>query len=358
MKLLFVYQFCTNGGVEVVLRNRLEILNRQYPYIEIDILFFQDLGGKEIFSGFAEHIIICNDYGLIREHIGKNNYDFIITIDTPQIYAILSGTNHKIILEVHTAYADSRRYLRSVDGKSSKTIAIVVPSKSFRDLILKEMDKSIPVYVLPNFIGDSFRDQYEGLTIELVPPRKIIGWVGRLDGLKNWREFVEISSKLTKLRDDLEIFMIGGFRSPESEKQALFKELKKNHLLPSTRWLPFYNSMPLFYKYIAQSSGCFVSTSSNESFGMTVLEAMASKCPLVCSNIPSFCELLDDGKRGVIYNLGDIDMAVEKIDHLLNNPILRNRLTSNAYVAASDIYNPEKIIDEWVSLLEKLAKDS
>ncbi len=112
MKLLFVYQFCTKGGVEVVLRNRLEILNRRYPWIKIDIIFFQDLGGKDIFSGFAKHIIISSDYELIREHAEKNNYDFIITIDTPQIYTILSGTNHKIILEVHTAYTDSRQYLR------------------------------------------------------------------------------------------------------------------------------------------------------------------------------------------------------------------------------------------------------
>jgi L-malate glycosyltransferase len=356
MNLLFVYQYCTKGGVEVVLRNRMEILRRLYPLINTDVLFFEDLGGVDLFEDFKKNVIICKNYKLIKQHIKKNQYDFIITIDTPQIYEILSGSDDKIILEVHTAYKDMRKYLRSIDIMSTKTLAIVVPSYSFKNSILNELDDMIPIYVFPNFVGDSFRRQYNESIIKPNSSKKIIGWIGRLDRLKNWREFIEISSRLIKSRNDINILIVGGLNSPESEKVALFNDLKKNHLLPYTRWLPFFNSIPLLYKYILESKGCFVSTSLNESFGMTVLEAMICKCPVICSNISASAELLDGGKCGVLYDLGDINMAVNKVNAILDNFDLRKDNVDKAYKAAIDVYDPEKIIADWLSFLVELAK--
>jgi len=54
MKLLFVYKFCTLGGVEVMLRSRLEELLRRG--IRTKLLFLEDFGGRPLFDSFEEHV--------------------------------------------------------------------------------------------------------------------------------------------------------------------------------------------------------------------------------------------------------------------------------------------------------------
>ena len=47
MKILISYLFCTKGGVETALVNRLKEVNTSL--YEIDLLFFKDYGGLSMF---------------------------------------------------------------------------------------------------------------------------------------------------------------------------------------------------------------------------------------------------------------------------------------------------------------------
>jgi len=64
---------------------------------------------------------------------------------------------------------------------------------------------------------------------------------------------------------------------------------------------------------------------------MTVLEAMASKCPVICSNIPALHTLVIDGKTGLFFEPTNAEDLAEKIRCLLNDSKLRRTLADNAY---------------------------
>src|SRR4030067_1407144 len=101
MKILFVYQLCSRGGVETVLRNRFSAFHKRgtFPHV----VFLQDLGGSKIFQG-VENIHYKNRESELKRLIDKEGFDFVIPIDTPQIYPVLKKSHfHGILVtEVHT----------------------------------------------------------------------------------------------------------------------------------------------------------------------------------------------------------------------------------------------------------------
>lgn len=331
-------------------------MEKYHKDVYADILFFHDYGGRLMFQGnLASHIVIIDSPEKIRQFIQIGNYDFIISIDTPEIYEMTRGMNLRMILEVHTHYNNNRLYLKSILISEQPTIAITVPTDYFKGIVEKEIRGRVPVYTFPNFIGPGYNcefDSYEFFRADSC--RKEIGWVGRLDSLKNWSEFLIIAKAVLDCRNDVGFVIVGGSAADESGRKAFQKNLEEKGLLPYIKWLPFYTHMPLFYKYLAATGGCFVSTSTAESFGMTVLESMYCKCPVLCTNIGAFSEVLFSGTYGMQYNLGDTSDAVRKINQILDDNEYRRRIIPLAREHVEKKYDPENILSEWINFLNKL----
>jgi glycosyltransferase involved in cell wall biosynthesis len=357
MRLLFVTEVCSRGGVEIVLRNRLEVLRKNFPDIHADVFFLRDEGGRDIFKGFEENIFISDNLFSIKKFIKGGSYNFIFNIDNPSLYKLIKDIDQKVILEIHNPYENYLLYVKEcynkfINKERKNTIAFTVPSKYFEKVVLRDFGDNLPIYTFYNFVDESFILDINDKILKLkAHQKKTIGWAGRLDYLKDWKEFLRIAHGLIMERNDIEFLIVGGYGAPESEKNEFFNYLRKYHLLPHIRWLPSILYMPLFYKYLAESKGCFVSTSNRESFGMTMLESMICKCPVVGSNIEAFHELLDKGNRGNLYKKGDVDSGVQQINAILDDSPLRSRLVDNAYRAALEVYNPNKIMSNWVSFL-------
>jgi len=75
----------------------------------------------------------------------------------------------------------------------------------------------------------------------------------------------------------------------------------------------------------------FVCPSNYESFGFTVAEAMACKCPVLCSDIPAFKGLVFGRKNGMLFEPRNVSDLSAKIALLLNDKNLREKLAQNAY---------------------------
>ena len=64
----------------------------------------------------------------------------------------------------------------------------------------------------------------------------------------------------------------------------------------------------------------------SELLGLSVLEAMASATPVVCSAIGGLPEVVRDGETGVLVEPGDVDALREAIDALLRDPARARRM--------------------------------
>src|ERR1041384_6890232 len=129
-RILFVYQFLTLGGVEVVMQTRLRELARRD--IQARMLFLGESGGGEsIFAKIGHQIAVHTDEAEVEKYLRDFDPDWISTIDTPDIIPIARRVvpNARIAYEVHTPYPDyydlvlDRDLLNGVSG-------ILVPSQS------------------------------------------------------------------------------------------------------------------------------------------------------------------------------------------------------------------------------------
>jgi glycosyltransferase involved in cell wall biosynthesis len=70
----------------------------------------------------------------------------------------------------------------------------------------------------------------------------------------------------------------------------------------------------------------FVFPSAMEGFGLAVAEAMASGLPVIASDRGSIPELIVDGEGGFLCDPADLDVFVDRLQHLLGDAPLRAKL--------------------------------
>jgi glycosyltransferase involved in cell wall biosynthesis len=68
----------------------------------------------------------------------------------------------------------------------------------------------------------------------------------------------------------------------------------------------------------------------SELLGLSVLEAMASGTPVVCSRVGGVAEIVRDGETGFLVKPGDIEALHDRLDLLLHKPDLARQLGDNA----------------------------
>jgi GT2 family glycosyltransferase len=350
-RILFVYQFLTLGGVEVVMQTRLRELARRD--IQARMLFLGESGGGEsIFAKMGHQIAVHTDEAEVEKYLRDFDPDWISTIDTPDIIPIARRVvpNARIAYEVHTPYPDyydlvlDRDLLNGVSG-------ILVPSQSQKDFISLRLARPLPIEVVPNSISSEFFQ-----TLESSPPkRSIVMWVGRLDDLKNWRGFIELGSRIRE-SIDAEFWIIGGLRN--HEEVNLFRAIHKADLVDSFRWLPAvnYENMPRLYNFVGSAGGCVVSTSWGESFGMAALEAMASRCPVVASDVIGLRDIIRHRETGWLYPSMNLDRARDFVLEAIQDLNVRQAIIENAQREARK-FTPAATADRLLEVFSSWMKE-
>ena len=100
----------------------------------------------------------------------------------------------------------------------------------------------------------------------------------------------------------------------------------------------------------------YIASSFKETFGLSMVEAMAQKLPVIASNIPVFAEISENQKTSLLFETGNENDLAEKMELLINNRELRIELGEKAFEAAKK-YSIEttiqKLQDIYFDLLKK-----
>ena len=100
----------------------------------------------------------------------------------------------------------------------------------------------------------------------------------------------------------------------------------------------------------------FVCASVYETGPITVMEAMAAKCPVICSNIPAIEDLVINGETGILFEPKDISELVEKMELLNNSPELREQLAEDAYKHIKNNFDWEDIAKQTKDVYMEMLK--
>lgn len=120
------------------------------------------------------------------------------------------------------------------------------------------------------------------------------------------------------------------------ERGELEKLVKKLELENKVKFLGFRKDVP----DILQASDLFVLPSIREAFGLAVLEAMASKVPVIASAVGGIKEILTP-ESGLLVEAKQVDKLVEAIKKLKSDPKLRSDLAGKAYERVEKEFSAE-----------------
>ncbi len=115
--------------------------------------------------------------------------------------------------------------------------------------------------------------------------------------------------------------------SPEAAKRVTFAGLVAHSDVPS-----FYGNADIY-----------VSPSLYESFGMSVIEAMAAGLPVVAARVKSFEDLISDGRTGLLVEAANPSAIADAVIKLFENDSLRNSIASVAREMVCRLYSWETI---------------
>lgn len=201
----------------------------------------------------------------------------------------------------------------------------------------------IPCGLNPFFLENDLLDENENINL----PENFILSVGTLEPRKNYITLIKAFKILEKMGiKDLHLVIAGmnGFKSNEIIQTIQKENLNDKIIL--TGYLTDKQLRQCYYK-----AKLFVMTSEYEGFGIPVLEAMATKTPVVASNCTSFPEIVGDA--GLLVEPKNTEEISTAIATLLENPELKKSLISKGLKKVSE-YTWKKSALKTLNIYEKL----
>lgn len=181
-----------------------------------------------------------------------------------------------------------------------------------------------------------YEDPYDG-------DRKNVLFAGRLEGSKGVMDLIEGFDTC----GDKVLHIIGdGLLKDEVVKRASASDC-----------IVYHGRVESVEEYF-QHADLYVLASYHEGFPTTVLEAMAARTPTVITDIPSYSGIFKDSVETLLFSPGDVDGMMEKIDEILSDEALCERIVSNAYSKVKNEYSWEAKTREILGLFEKLVEEN
>jgi len=177
-----------------------------------------------------------------------------------------------------------------------------------------------PYEIVPNAIdADFFRPDAKPIP-ELQNNRPKILFLGRFEPRKGLKYLLKAFPAVVRRVPDVQLVVVGAGLFGYSYKQYLDKELQKHvvwaGLIPNEDRPRYYASCDV---YCSPAIG-------NESFGIVLLEAMATCKPVVASDIDGYRKVLEHNREGLLVPPRDTKAIADSLVQLLKNPGLRQRM--------------------------------
>lgn len=223
----------------------------------------------------------------------------------------------------HTMYEDYAHYItKGYFDKSSKKIIeyltlfycdktaseLIVPTKKTYDLFKEKYQVDKNIHIIPTgieidrfYIENEDKKEIDDLKEKYGIKKKdfIAVLVGRLAKEKNIVFLIEVIEKIVKENKNIKLVIVGdGPDKEELEEIVKEKKLEKNIIFTGkVQW----ENIPNYYHL----GDVFLTASTTETQGLTVIEAMAASLPAICIDDESFRNTVIDGLNGYLFKTQD-----------------------------------------------------
>lgn len=290
---------------------------RNYPYVDEDIIRMGraiKIPKNRSFSVLTFSLTIP---WRLRKLLNRENFD-IIHLHGPVApvlpYFALKYSKAKNFITFHSAHEESlgyvlwepllEQYFRKIDG-------LIAVSKVARDSVSKYFPGNYRI--IPNGIdANRFRPGVEPMEkLKKFSPK--ILFVGRFEPRKGLKYLLQAFPMITDQFPAAKLIVVGrGFL------ERYYRRYVEEHIKENVIFVGHVSPEDLPRYYASCDIYCSPATGA-ESFGIVLLEAMATAKPIVASDIPGYKTILEDEKDGLFFKACDPESLAEKIIYLLKN---------------------------------------
>ncbi|MBI4779173.1 glycosyltransferase family 4 protein, partial [Candidatus Falkowbacteria bacterium] len=233
--------------------------------------------------------------------------------------------------------------LRVVLGKFliRKADGFRVVSRRIKESLVKLNVSVEKVFILPIFT-DVEKIAVSPISVDLKKkyPRFnfIILMVCRLSREKNIPLAIDVVADIAKNHHGIGLVIVGSGR--EREKIIELGKQKLGDKLVLEEWT---NNPASYYK----SADLFLLTSNYEGWGLSVVEAMASNCPVVMTDVGCAGELIIHGRTGLVAPVGETGALSRAIDKMIKDEGLRREIAVNAKQAVKNLPDKNNYLEKY-----------
>ena len=263
--------------------------------------------------------------GALKGIISRENYDIVHAFNIPSGFAMHYANGNKKILSVHGVYSDQVKILHS---STTAKIATSAESKVFKWADKLTTDSKIS------------KEKYEeklNLDLEYLP--------SPID--------TEMFKKIPEVKKSHSQVAYVGRDSFEKGMDILKNiESKINGNVVYCVNKPWDETMK-----ILKSSTILVVPSRMESLPTVIKEAFYLKIPVIATSVGGIPELITNNKTGLLTESENSQLLVKKINELLIDKSLQQKLSSNAYDFVINHFTWEKILPKYIKFYENILKN-
>ena len=291
--------------------------------------------------------------------VKENNIDILhVHYAIPHAYAAYmakkmledEGIKIPIVTTLHgtdiTLVGSHPFYKSAVSFSINNSDCITAVSKSLKNDTIELFEIEKEIEVVHNFID------VEKFLITKAPcernvlakeDEKIVVHISNFRPLKRIMDVIYVFEQIS-VKIKAKLIMIG--EGPEKSKAQRY--CMKNNLSDK---VVFLGNTSEVYDILCFSD-LFLLLSEKESFGLSALEAMIHKVPVISTNVGGLPELNINKYSGFLFDIGEINKMAKKSIEILSNNQLLNKYKNQAFENAKR-FDIKKIIKEYESVYKK-----
>ncbi len=356
-KILIVIDNLKKGGAEVLLTGILADLNKTFEVIlvtlsnECDFSDTEVLYTKKYSLGFKNKYSLFSSVYRLKKIIKKETPYFIHShlFYSSVVARIACPASVPVFYSLHNEMSknvfNGSKSLTILERKTIKQNQFPISvSKNVLEDYERIIGKQETAYVLPNYILDDFFTSKNAQTKNsFIKQLKLVA-VGNIKKQKNYSYLLKAFENLKGYPVTLDIYGDGN----KKEIELLQREIDNNNLPVFLKGQAqnVYQILPQYHLY--------VSSSTHEGFGISVIEAMASGLPLLLSNLAVFREITFN--NALFFDIADSTSFVNLVVNIFEEKYNLTELSRQG-IEISKRYNKEiyleKLYNIYSSILTK-----
>lgn len=167
--------------------------------------------------------------------------------------------------------------------------------------------------------------------------------IGRLSKIKDYETIIMAFENLKQKGINKKLFIIG-----EGEDRKKIETFIKEKNMEGQIYLLGQKNNPYIW---LKNAELFIHAARSEGFGLVLVEAMYCQIPIISSKYKCGAEeILENGKNGELFEIGNYEELALKIENLLNNELKRKRYISNS-LKGIERFSIKRIFEEYKKII-------